>query len=474
VQVRDFVQILRARWMTVVACTLVVLGAAAIMTIRITPVYTAQARVFLSAQATDPAESENTGTYVITQKDLTTYIQLLSSPAVLDPLREDVGLPPGAGVDVSAEVAEGASILDVTARSADPQLAADLANAAGPALAAVAGEFSTLLASAGQEVAATTIASATVPTSPTSPDVEQNLLLGALLGLLLGVGLAFVRHSVDTKVRDEKDLAALSTSPLLGKLPLDKSASGSLVSVDADPHGSHAESVRRLRTNLMFVDVTTGGHSFVVTSAMPGEGKTTTCINLGMALADAGSKVLVIDADLRNPSIARTMGLEGVVGLTTILLGRATPEDVTQRWRDTSLHVLAAGEIPPNPSELLGSEPMEALFTKLSHDYDLILVDSPPVVPVIDAVLIQRLTGGLLMVVSADRTKKRDLSSAIRSLATVDVKISGFALNKIATKATEKYRYGYYRYDESGNGKPARRGGRRRRKGAGAGSRGQG
>ena len=447
-QLRDFLLILRARWMTIATCILVVLGATAAVTMTITPVYTAQARVFLSAQATDPQASKETGTYVITQKDLTTYIELLSSPAVLDPLRERLGLTPGTPVDVSADVAEGASILDVTARSSDPQLAADIANAVGPALANVAGQFSTLLASNNQQVEATTIAPASAPTTPTSPKVEQNLVLGVLLGLVLGVGLAFVRHSVDTKVRDEKDLAPLSRGPLLGKLPLDKAAAGRLLSVDGDPHGSHAEAVRRLRTNLMFVDVTTGRHSFVVTSAMPGEGKTTTCVNLGLALADAGSKVLLIDADLRNPSVARSMGLEGSVGLTTILLGRSTPEDVIQQWRDTSLHVLAAGEIPPNPSELLGSEPMETLFAKLGHDYDLILIDSPPVVPVIDAVIIQRLTGGLLMVVAADRTKKRDLASAVRSLETVDVEVSGFALNMTATKATEKYRYGYYRYDE--------------------------
>jgi succinoglycan biosynthesis transport protein ExoP len=133
--------------------------------------------------------------------------------------------------------------------------------------------------------------------------------------------------------------------------------------------------------------------------------------------------------------------------LTTILLGRATAEDVVQRWRDSSLFVLAAGQIPPNPSELLGSEPMEELFVKLRHDYDFILIDSPPVVPVIDAVIVDRLTGGLLMVVAVDRTKKRDLSSALKSLDTVGVKVSGFTLNMTPVKSSQKYRYGYHRYE---------------------------
>ena len=182
-------------------------------------------------------------------------------------------------------------------------------------------------------------------------------------------------------MRTEDDIKALSNRPILGDIPMVKSVKDGLLSLESDPHGRHAESIRRLRTNILFVDVTTGGHSFVVTSSVPGEGKTTTTINLALAMADAGSKVLLIDGDLRNPSVASTMGLDGSFGLTTLLLGQADPDDVIQRWRETTLHVLPAGPVPPNPSELLGSEPMEILFGKLSHDFDFILVDSPPVVP---------------------------------------------------------------------------------------------
>ncbi|MBW8732042.1 MAG: polysaccharide biosynthesis tyrosine autokinase, partial [Terrabacter sp.] len=309
----------------------------------------------------------------------------------------------------------------------------------------------------GQSVEATTITPANVPAEPTSPNAKRNLALGALLGLALGIGLALLRHTLDTKVRTEDDIKALSDRPILGDIPMVKSVKSGLLSLETDPHGRHAESIRRLRTNILFVDVTTAGHSFVVTSSVPGEGKTTTTVNLAMAMADAGSKVLLIDGDLRNPLVASTMGLDGSFGLTTLLLGQADPEDVVQRWRETTLHVLPAGPVPPNPSELLGSEPMEVLFGKLSHDYDFILVDSPPVVPVIDAVLINKLTHGLIMVVGAERTKKRDLASAVQSLETVDAPVAGFALNMVSSGSSTAHRYGYYGYNRDADVKPSRR-----------------
>ncbi len=220
------------------------------------------------------------------------------------------------------------------------------------------------------------------------------------------------------------------------------------MTLDRDPHGGYAEAIRRLRTNLQFVDVTTGRHSFVVTSATPSEGKTTTTVNLAIAMATTGMKVLLIDGDLRNPSVAKTLGMEGGAGLTTVLLGEAEIGDVIQRWRDTTLHVLAAGQIPPNPSELLGSEPMRELFDKLTHEFAFILVDSPPVVPVVDAVLLDQLTGGMLMVVASNRTKKRDMASAIKQVTTVEAKLAGFALNFVPINESDPYRHGYYRYQE--------------------------
>ncbi len=441
---REFFGVIRSRWRLIAACLLVVVAAAAVATLRATPVYVSSAKVYLSSSAPDKTKGATTGAYVISQQDLNTFAEITTSPSVLDPLRAKLGLPEGTPISLSADVSQSSNMLTLTATSSDPDQAAEIANAAGQVLADVALKFAPLLATNGQKVEATTITPAAVPSRPVSPDPQRNVALGILAGLGLGLGLALLRHTLDTRVRDKTDIANLSDRPLLGEIPLIKDPRVGVLSIESDPHGRHAEAIRRLRTNLLFVDVTTGGHSFVVTSSVPGEGKTTTTINLAMAMADSGLKVLLIDGDLRNPSVAASMGLEGSVGLTTVLLGRADPDEVIQQRGDSSLFVLPAGQVPPNPSELLGSEPMEALFGKLTHEFEFILVDSPPVVPVIDAVLINKLTHGLIMVVAADRTRKRDLASAITSLETVGAPVSGFALNFESSTMSAGYRYGYY------------------------------
>lgn len=457
VQFRELLTVLVSRWRIIASVLLLCLGAAAVATLFTEPVYTATARIYLSAERDSSSEpGQASGIYVLTSEDLDTYVSILDTPAVMDPIREDLGLT-GVPVSVSASTTGNTSILDVTATSSEASVAADVANAVGPQLGEVAAEFSTLLASTGQRVVSTPIQPAVAPSRPTSPDPVRNVLLALLAGMALGVGLALIRQAMDTKVRSEEDIRALSDAPLLASLPIEKGGKRGVVSLEDDPHGQHAEAIRRLRTNLLFVDITTGKHSFVVTSAVPGEGKTTAAVNLALALADGGTRTLLVDADLRNPSVHRTLGLEGHAGLTTVLLKQASLDEVLQPWGDTLLDVLAAGQIPPNPSELLGSQPMADLFDELLERYDFVIVDSSPVVPVIDAVIVERLTGGLLMVVAADRTKKRELAAALKQLSTVGATVSGFARNLVNVSKSGEYGYGYYRYRDPATPRRGRR-----------------
>ncbi|HWC23438.1 MAG TPA: polysaccharide biosynthesis tyrosine autokinase [Flexivirga sp.] len=443
--VREFFGILRRQWLILVACMLAVVAVAAGVTLLQPKVYTASASVYLQTAA---PTKQNAGAVVINSTDLDTYIAVLHSPAVVKPLRKRADLPAGYPIDVSASVGSKANILTVVVKDSDPARAARIANAVGPQLADSAATFSTLLRSSGQEVQSIPVSPATTPDAPSSPDVKRNVILALLTGLLLGIGVTLIRNTVDTKVRDEADLHAAAKAPLLAELPVEKQLASDGVLRDwsvASSHHHYLEAIRRLRTGLMFVDVTTSGHTFVVTSAAPGEGKTTTTANLARALAESGSRTLLIDGDLRRPTVAKMLGLEGSVGLTTVLLGGADVQDAIQPFGNTELDVLTAGEIPPNPSELIGSERMAGLMATLQDRYDFVLIDSPPVLPVVDAMLLNKLASGLVLVVAAGRTRKRDLHQAAKFFQNSEVEISGFVLNLSGRRRSgpSYYRYSY-------------------------------
>ena len=179
----------------------------------------------------------------------------------------------------------------------------------------------------------------------------------------------------------------------------------------------------------------------MISSSIPGEGKSTIAINLAVSLADAGARVILVDADLRRPSIAEYVGIEGGVGLTTVLIGRAEVEDVVQPLGKTSLDLLPAGQIPPNPSELLGSMAMAELLERLSASYDMVLLDSPPLLPVTDAVVLSNLAGGALVVVGVDRIHRPQLQQSLESLETAGAHLFGIVMNKIARREAAAYAY---------------------------------
>ena len=202
---------------------------------------------------------------------------------------------------------------------------------------------------------------------------------------------------------------------------------------------------------MQFANIDSHSGTLLVTSSMPGEGKSTTATNLAIALAEAGQRVALVDADLRRPMVATYLGLEGNAGLTTALLGSSNVEDLLQPWGQYDLHVLTSGVIPPNPSELLGSEAMSKLLSQLSGTFDAVILDAPPLIPVTDAAVLAQQVGGVVVVVGSGKIRTRDLEKSLEALKLVDAKIRGVILNMLPTKGPDAYASSYYSYESRQN-----------------------
>lgn len=464
VELGDYVAALRRRWPWLAAAVAGALSAAVLLTLSATPLYRAGTQTFVSVQ-TGATTSELAQGASFSQQQVSSYTQLVTSPLVLGPVIDELGLATRADA-LAARIATSSptktSLIDITVTDESPVMAAAIADAVTAQFAEVVDELEQPVDGGATPVRMTTVRSAAVPTAPSSPDAMLNVSLALLLGLVLGIGLALLRELLDTKVKNESDVSKISTASIVGAIANDDDAQTRPLIVQTDPHSPRAEAFRRLRTNVQFLDIADQPHSIIVTSSLPAEGKSTTTINLAIALADSGTRVVLVDADLRRPSVARYMGLEGAVGLTTVLIGKASLADMVQPWGNGNLHVLPSGQIPPNPSELLGSAAMAAVLKELTQQYDLVLVDTPPLLPVTDAAILSKLTGGALVVIGAGTVHRQQVQESLGALETVGARVLGLVLNREARKNGKSYEY--YRYETPAASTPAwKRFGTRRR-----------
>ncbi|MFG6446509.1 polysaccharide biosynthesis tyrosine autokinase [Microbacterium sp. P07] len=443
-ELSDYIRILRKNWLVIVVTTLVGIAVAAGFSLTRTPQFQATSGVFVSTQAGATVSELQQGSN-FTQARIATYVELVKEPFVLAPVISSLGLamgPDSLAGRVTASSKPESSIINITVSDADPARAALIANAVGASLAS---SIETIETRDGQEVSplqVTRVREAQAARLPVSPNVPQNLALGALVGLALGVGVAVLRAVLDTKIRNPRDIEGLTDRPLIGAIPFDPKAKERPLILEADPHNQRSEAFRALRTNLQFLEMD-GGNIFVVTSSLPSEGKSTTTINLAVALADAGKRVALIDTDLRKPKVAEYLNIEGGAGLTDVLIGRARVADVMLPWGKRPLYVLPAGKVPPNPSELLGSKQMGQLLEALGNEFDIVLCDAPPLLPVTDAAVLSKFTAGALLVVAAGKTTTHQFSGALDALETVGSKVGGVVLTMLPTRGPDSYGYGY-------------------------------
>lgn len=447
-ELRDYLRILRRSWVIIVVMTLAGIAGGATYSLLQTPMYQASTKVFVSASSADSVSDLSAGNSY-TQQIVRSYAEVVSTGLVLDPVASELGLEES--VDdlasrVSASVTLNTVIVQIAVSDPDPVVAANIANSIAKHLIAAVPELTPANSSGVVPVKVTVTQRAQVPDEPVSPRLNINLVLGAFAGLALGVGIAVLRNILDQRIRGQRDVELITERPILGAIAYDPKAKERPLIVHADPLSPRAESFRSLRTNLQFVDMGSQRRSFVVTSSVESEGKSTTTANLAIALRDSGLNICVIEGDLRRPKLVDYLGLEGAVGLTDVLIGKATLADALQRWGRNNLFVLPAGQIPPNPSELLGSAAMAKLVRDLEAEFHIVLIDAPPLLPVTDAAILAKQTSGAIVVAAAGRTQRHQLEAALRSLDGVDARIHGIVLTMMPTKGPDAYGYGAYGY----------------------------
>ncbi len=314
---------------------------------------------------------------------------------------------------------------------------------------------------------------ARVPTYPSEPNVPRNLTFALALGLTTGIGLAFLLEGIDNTVRTPEQAQVISGLPSLGMIPLGSKGSieaaarrltvaTSRESVElvtqARPQSQMAESYRALRTSLLLTSLGGPPKVILVTSALPQEGKTTTSINTAIVLAQKGTRVLLIDADLRRPSIHKTLGMGPKTGLSNVLTGNATLQQAVVRSPILpTLFILTAGTPPPNPAELLASSNMRDILAELREQYDHIIVDTPPTLSVTDAVVMSTRADAVVLVIRSGQTTKQALRRARELLMQVNARVAGVLLNAVDLTSPDyyyyyeyqgKYGHRYYQEDE--------------------------
>jgi succinoglycan biosynthesis transport protein ExoP len=450
---RDYLRILRKHWVAIVCVTLLGVASAAGSTILTTPTYQASTLVYIQVQSSGTAGELAQGSSFI-QSQVKSFAEVVSTPRVLDSAIKTLRLDEDAeqlSQSVTASAPLDSVNVEITVTRDSPTDAAEIADAVTASFRDVVGEITTSTGpTPTSQVSVSVLRDASVPETPIAPNTQLNLAVGLFVGLVIGLGLAFLREVLDTRVRGERDVTAITSAPIIGGISFDPSAVDKPLIVQDDPHSVRAEAFRTLRTNLQFLEIESGARSFVITSSIPSEGKTTTSANLAIALADSGAQVVIIDADLRRPKVAAYMGLEGAVGLTDVLISRVELADALQPWGRGNLVVLPAGTVPPNPSELLGSRAMASLIHTLESEFDVVLIDLPPLLPVTDAALVSKLTRGAIVVVAAGRTHKGELAGAISTLENVGANVAGVILTMMPTKGPDAYGYGRYGYGSYG------------------------
>jgi capsular exopolysaccharide synthesis family protein len=446
VDLLDYLRALRKHWILVILSVLVGTGAGVGAYAASPSVYRADTLLFVSMYDTGNATALMQGS-MFTQQRVQSYTGVLTSPKVLDPVIDELDLDTTArslAGHVNSSAPLGTVLIEVTVDESSPELAADVANSISEHFGTAVSELEQPTPDTMSPVRINVLRPAVVRPDPIAPDLVRMLALGLLAGAVLGTGLAVLREVLDTTVKSTSTITDAG-APALGSVPAGEGGDRPELVVEGS-RSPQSEALRQIRTNLQFADVDHPPRVVVVTSALPAEGKSTTAVNLALTAATAGVRTILVEGDLRLPKVSQYLGVEDSAGLTTVLAGRADLDDVLQPYGDTGLSVLAAGPIPLNPAALLGSRQMSDLLDRLRERADLVIIDSPPLLPVADAAVLARQTDGAIVVVKHAKTTREHLARGLERLRAVDARVLGGVLTMVPARKSEysyAYEYGY-------------------------------
>lgn len=450
---QDFIKMIRTRWVTVFVTALVTILGAVAYTLTQTPLYQASTRLFVSTTAGSSVSDLYSGNR-LSQDRVLSYTQLVMGETLAQRTIDRLGLDTNAITltkSVTAKAKAGTVLIDVAVVDPSPIRARDIANALSDEFVVMVRELETPTRGAAPEARVVVEQRASIPTAPVVPKKTRNLALGIALGAMLGVGLALLRDQLDNTIKSAEALAEVTGTGVVGYIPFDKNlATDHTIAFDSD-NSATAEAFRKLRTNLQFLAVDNPPRLIVVTSSSPSEGKTTTAINIALALAEAEHSVVLVDGDLRRPRLAKYLDMVGSVGFSTVLSGAASLDEVLQKTRFSQVTALTAGTIPPNPSELLGSLAAKKMFSDLREKFDYVIVDSSPLLAVTDGAILAANSDGAIIAVRSGKTKCDQLAYALGMLRDVDAKLLGAVLTMLPARGSRSYSYNYYYSDSYGD-----------------------
>ncbi|WP_188669085.1 polysaccharide biosynthesis tyrosine autokinase [Tersicoccus solisilvae] len=432
-------RLIKRYWVPVVLLMLLGGFVAGLMAMATPDSFRATSKLFVSTQRGQSVQELVQGS-TFSQDQVLSYAELATAPVVLDPVRAQLGLDSSAaalGRQIEVNVPLNTVVIEVSAVSGTADQAARLSNAVSDSLAREVERLAPLGPKNEASVVLNKISPAEAPRSPFAPDSRLYVLIGMALGAGLALLYAVAREVLDTRIQHDADIARVADTPVLANLARLSTRRAVSSVMLTDPQSSAAESYRLLRTNLEFMEVDGSLRTLVVTSPSAGEGKTTTALGLALAIAESGVSVLLVDADLRRPGLAGRLQIDAGRGLSSMLIGQATLDQAVVHLG--KIDVLPAGPVPPNPNQLLNSAAAESLIAELGARYDIVVMDTAPLLPVTDTLPLSKLADGTIVVIRSGHTRRPQLRSALESLNTIHARVLGVALNRVRVRKRGAY-----------------------------------